>query len=327
MRIAVLGAVCFDEIIALDGARSSSFGGILYNAAAFSSVLEPGDAVVPLSHVGADRYPAVVEEFERLPGVDPSGLIQTPGPLTHVTLKWRTNSWRDETILNRMPLAGAEMLDRALDCEALHINFINGTEIALAGLAAFRRRYPGLVSMDVHQLIARFDAGGKRHIVGCPDWRVWVQHVDVLQCNEFELTTLLGQPCDTAAECIAAAQAVCEAGPRWVCVTRGPEGAVLVYRQDSAYRAAALGVMPQEGEVVDTTGCGDSFSAGFITGLLRHGDAVTALACGNVVAGINARHRGIGAMPEVRAHLERPRSHFPELCERAADWAGDPVPA
>ncbi|MGI6460589.1 MAG: hypothetical protein ACOX5J_10935 [Candidatus Hydrogenedentales bacterium] len=48
MKIAILGAVCFDEIFALDGERRESFGGILYNAAALSSVLDAGDACAPV---------------------------------------------------------------------------------------------------------------------------------------------------------------------------------------------------------------------------------------------------------------------------------------
>jgi len=45
MKIAILGAVCFDEIFPLDGERRESFGGILYNAAALASILEGADDV------------------------------------------------------------------------------------------------------------------------------------------------------------------------------------------------------------------------------------------------------------------------------------------
>jgi sugar/nucleoside kinase (ribokinase family) len=52
-------------------------------------------------------------------------------------------------------------------------------------------------------------------------------------------------------------------GPEAVLVSRGAEGCALI----TADRRTDYAAFPAE--VVDTTGCGDACSAGFITGLLR----------------------------------------------------------
>ncbi|MBI5095971.1 MAG: carbohydrate kinase family protein [Candidatus Hydrogenedentes bacterium] len=324
MKIGLLGAVCFDEIIALDGTRSESFGGILYNASAFSSILNDADCLAPVSRLGADRYQAALNQFRRLPHVDTTGLTRCPEPFTHVQLTWKTASWRDERILNRMPPFDLDALSGVMDCDAVHINFINGTEFDLPAFKAFRNADRGVISLDVHQIISRFDAEGKREIVGFRDWAEWAPHVDILQCNEFEVAAMLEPKPANRTDFLRAARTICAAGPRAVVITLGPDGALLVHRKDGAYYAVDLGVLPQD-KIADTTGCGDSFSAGFLWGLLTYDDPVTALACGAAVAGVNARYSGIGRLAEAKAYLADPRSHFPALAARGPIWPGDPL--
>ncbi|MCP4643894.1 MAG: carbohydrate kinase family protein, partial [bacterium] len=236
----MLGAVCFDEIIPLEGEPRESFGGILYNVAAVSSLLNDGDAVVPVTRIGDDRFDTAVDTFSALPHVDTSGIGRCSDPTTHVTLTWRNETWRDETILNRMPPFDMETLSPALDCDVAHINFINGTEFDLDTLEAFREAFDGLLSLDVHQIISRFDTQGQREIVGFKQWRDWVPYVDLVQCNEYEAATMFDTALEGRADYIAAARAICEAGPRAATITLGTEGALTVSRQDDGYYLADL---------------------------------------------------------------------------------------
>jgi sugar/nucleoside kinase (ribokinase family) len=322
MRIGVLGAVCYDEIFPVEGERRESFGGILYNTAALSSVLEEDERVVPVSNLGEDRYDAALAEFSKLARVDTSALAKTPGPLMHVTLDWKSPTWRDETVRHQMPPFDMPALEKALDCDAVHINFIHGTEISAETLDLFWNAFQGLLSLDIHNIISRFDDEGGREIVGFRQWRDWTPHLDVVQCNEFEIATMLDGPFDSRADYAAAAKEVCQTGPRAVSITLGPEGAVTVHRKDDAYYCVDIGVLPPV-EAVDTTGCGDSYSAGFVLGMLRHGDPATAVACASVVAGVNARYTGIGNLPEARELLQDPRSHFAVYDGKPADWPGE----
>ncbi len=72
---------------------------------------------------------AVLGEFSKLPNVSTAALRRCPGPLMHVTLEWRTASWRDETVRHQMPPLDASALDALADCDGVHVNFIHGTEI------------------------------------------------------------------------------------------------------------------------------------------------------------------------------------------------------
>jgi len=326
MRIAVLGAIVHDEIIWIDGGRRESFGGILYTVAALSSILDDGDYVAPVSRVGADRYDAVIEQFARFPHIDVGGLTRCDEPMTNVTLRYATAATRSEAMLNRMPPFDLPSLEYAFGCDAVHVNPITGTEIEADTLEAFRRRFDGLVSFDVHNKISKFDytASGKREIVGFKQWRAWAPHVDVFQCNEHEINTMFDHDVSTRADFAVAAKAVCGAGPRVATITLGPEGAVMVYRRDSDYYTVDIGVLPPV-EAKDTTGCGDSFSAGFVKGMLDHDDPATALACASVVAGVNARYSGLGELAEAKPLLAVPRAHFNVYTGKSNDWPGKTI--
>ena len=86
-------------------------------------------------------------------------------------------------------------------------------------------------------------------------------------------------PCvPSVAEVSAAALALLAEGPRGVLVTMGGEGS-LVVTEAGIEQVPALKV-----EVSDTTGCGDAYCAGFITGLLHGQDVVGAARWGTAAA-------------------------------------------
>ena len=81
-------------------------------------------------------------------------------------------------------------------------------------------------------------------------------------------------------------------GPSVCVITRGPLGPVTVYRKD---REPVAYVIPSEpaGDVVDTTGCGDAFAAGFVVEYAASNDPVGATRLANRVAGVNCTVAGL----------------------------------
>lgn len=95
---------------------------------------------------------------------------------------------------------------------------------------------------------------------GDPDLLAWVAdalpHTDYLLPNDEQVLGFTG-----AASLADGARALVDAGADCVAVTQGARGA-LVVTADEVIEVPAYAV-----EVVDTTGCGDAFSAGFLRGL------------------------------------------------------------
>ena len=112
-------------------------------------------------------------------------------------------------------------------------------------------------------------------------------HVDVLFANEAELKSLY------ETEDFDAALAAVRAETRVAAVTRSEKGAVIVAGESEA-RVPATAV----DKVVDTTGAGDLFAAGFLTGYARGADLETCGRLGVIAAGEIISH--MGARPQVK---------------------------
>lgn len=111
-------------------------------------------------------------------------------------------------------------------------------------------------------------------------------HVDVLFANEAELKSLY------ETEDFDAALAAVRAETRVAAVTRSEKGAVVV----SGAEEARVPATPVE-TIVDTTGAGDLFAAGFLTGYARGADLETCGRLGVIAAGEIISH--MGARPQV----------------------------
>ena len=124
-----------------------------------------------------------------------------------------------------------------------------------------------------------------------------LEHVDWFLPNEDQLRRLTGED-----RLEHAAKAVRALGAKALAVTCGEAGCLLSF-DDELVVLPALSV-----DVVDTTGCGDGFDAGFITGLLLGGGPVEAAwlgtACGALVATGLGSDAGISSLEETLALLE-----------------------
>jgi sugar/nucleoside kinase (ribokinase family) len=109
-------------------------------------------------------------------------------------------------------------------------------------------------------------------------------HLDYLLPNDEQVLALTGER-----ELVAGCRALLDRGVGCVAATRGADGAIVVDR-DGAQHVPAFVT-----DVVDTTGCGDAFSAGFVRALelgrSRHDAAVLGCATAALVAqGLGSDH-------------------------------------
>ncbi|NFV81497.1 adenosine kinase [Magnetospirillum aberrantis] len=110
-------------------------------------------------------------------------------------------------------------------------------------------------------------------------------HVDILFANEAEITSLYKTD-----DFDAAVRAV-RGHARVTAITRGAKGSVVVTEDDVHVVGAQSGV-----KVVDTTGAGDLYAAGFLYGFTHGRDLSTCAVLGGLAAGEVISH--IGARPD-----------------------------
>jgi ribokinase len=122
---------------------------------------------------------------------------------------------------------------------------------------------------------------------------------DYLTPNETEAATLTGLPVKSIAEAEHAAAALLSRGARNVVITLGAQGAFVKNPQLAKLIAAV-----DAGSVVETTGAGDAFNAGFAIALSEGRDIISAAQFGCAVAGISVTRHGTALSMPMRAEVD-----------------------
>ncbi|GIH76925.1 carbohydrate kinase family protein [Planobispora longispora] len=204
-------------------------------------------------------------------GVDVSGIVRKPGEQTAASiLPIRPDGGRPSF---HVPGANLVLSPADLDparikaAEVLHLGGMDVTwglhDPGFFALLDEARAGGTVVTMDLLSNMPDLMQGA----------RVFLPHVDYLLPNEEQALMMSGAA--TAEE--AAAELLAE-GPRGVLVTLGGEGSLVATAAGIA-RVPALDV-----PVIDTTGCGDAYCAGFIAGLAGGRDVLAAAGLGTAVA-------------------------------------------
>jgi sugar/nucleoside kinase (ribokinase family) len=305
--VSIVGTVNHDVIIAPDGARHESLGGILYNVLSLAAVLEgTGIRVRPHGRLGSAHRSEAVELISAFPDVETDALIPDPGGTNLSVLDYSGPGDRREEVEMRVaPLTPAD-LSGAAEGRAVLVNMISGRDLERATLTALRRSSSALFLLDI-QALAR-TLGSPRRPRGVPDAPEWTALFDVVRGNEEEVEHFGGRPGDVS----AAAARLLTAGAREVLVTRGEQGAVRYYRGGGTVRSEEIPAVPCR-DAVDPTGCGDSFLSGVCAGRVLGMTGSEAAHLGAWVASEVCALAGLRALRRLRGVRDRALARHPRL--------------
>jgi sugar/nucleoside kinase (ribokinase family) len=288
MRVAAVGVHVLDtHVIGIESIPDGSDGQLVETIRVSPAGTAGGTAVV-LSRLGAEvsSYGAVGTDplgdtllalLER-EGVSTAGLVRKDGQQTSASvIPVRPNG--DRPAWHCIGANGALTLDDLPSFAGFDVVHLGGPEF-LGGEAA-------------GQLLAAARSAGARTSLdvlapGDPDMLAWIAdalpHADFLLPNDEQVLGFTG-----ASSLADGARQLVERGVGCVAVTQGARGA-LVVTADEVVEVPAYDV-----EVVDTTGCGDAFSAGFLRGVVLGGDLAAAARLGCATAAQVAQGLGTDA--------------------------------
>jgi sugar/nucleoside kinase (ribokinase family) len=230
-----------------------------------------GVPVASLGAVGDDELGDFLVMIMERRGVDVSGVVRKPGEQTAASiLPIRPDGGRPSFHVPGANL-GLSLADldqeRIAGAEIVHLGGMDVTwglhDPAFFALLDKIRENGTVVTMDLLSNMPDL----------MPAVRTFLPHIDYFLPNEEQALMLTGA--DTPE---AAAEALLAEGLEGALVTLGEEGS-LVATASGHTRVPALDV-----PVVDTTGCGDAYCAGFVAGLLGGRDVVGAARLGTAVA-------------------------------------------
>jgi sugar/nucleoside kinase (ribokinase family) len=262
-----------------------------------------GAQVTNMGAIGDDTLARLLTTLLDGYGVDTRLLARRPGRQTSATmLPIRPNGERPAL---HMPGATA-----SLELADIDLDTIAAADVLHIGGPDVLGPFGGEPLREVLQFACDHDVLTTMDLLSPGDGTAWerlgpaLPYVRYFMPNEDQLANLTGT---ATAEHAAGARRVLDSGAGAVLVSRAADGA-------SLFTAAGRTDVPAlPVQVIDTTGCGDAVSAGFITGLLRgwtEPDACwLAMAAASQVAGGLGSDAGI---VDYRGTLEVLRAHAPE---------------
>lgn len=246
MSLVVTGTIGIDTIVTPSGHADKILGGSGTYFAAAASLYGPVRLVAAVGDDFPAHHRAVLEHFK---AVDLTGLETRKGSKTFAWGgKYLANMNSRETLFTELGvLAEAPPKVPASYSDSTHL-FLANTHpaVQLGFIDQFPKRVLTVAdTMDLWINIAK------------PELTQLLQRVDglVLNYDEAELFTGKSNP-------VTAGREILKMGPRFVVIKKGEHGAILVHRDGMA----ALPAFPTE-DVVDPTGCGDTFAGGMMGAL------------------------------------------------------------
>jgi|SRR5947209_2286809 len=289
MKVIALGVHVVDVLVRPVEEIPAGQGGQLVQEIRITPAGSAGGTAITLAKLGAevscagaigeDELGAVLVELLGRFGVDTSLLVRREGVQTSASvLPIRADGSRPafHVVGANASYASADApWDQIAAADHLHLGapeFMGGEEAAK--ILSFAREHGTVTSADL--LAPGEQAAAVR------DWVApALEHLDYLLPNEEQVLGLSGQD-----ELLDGARALLDRGVGCVAATCGERGAVVV-DGEGAHEVPAF-----ETEVVDTTGCGDAFSAGFLRGISLGAGRREAAALGCAAASFVARGLG-----------------------------------
>jgi len=302
MKIGVIGTIVKDHIYLANGKEVRSYGGIYYTLSILGNLLRAEDQIYPVCFLGKDLYDDVLTRLSQYKNIKTSTIEKITQKNTTVKLLYKNLESRDEFITHLMPPIEFDHIQKIEGIDIWLINFITGFEISLDTINKFCEQGSGIIYVDFHSLSLDINQKGQRIPRKLPNWGQWIRGIDVLQMNDAEAAILNESTNLSHEELIKFGRDVIKKNIKIFHITRGSKGSLLFYQDNQGVHDVEFPAKEVD-EVIDVTGCGDAFAAGFLVHYCNHKDIIAATRYANSIAGVNCTVRGTEELYKLKKFL------------------------
>lgn len=236
-----------------------------------------------IGSIGFDTFGRVLLEELEHEGVD----------VAHVKVDTSTSSGLTVIAINKkgqVIMFGYTGASDKLFPSDLNKNYISSSEhVHITGLS-FDTALAATEMAKKANVTVSFDPGRLMSKMGLKRLLPLLHYVDQILLNQEE-----AQELTSVIELEKAAKAIIKSGPKMVIIKKGPDG-VFAMNHSKSFSVPAYPV-----KVVDTTGAGDAFSAGFITAQLEGKSLEDSVEFANATANLKITRIGARALPNRKA--------------------------
>lgn len=298
-RIAVVGPIPRDHIVTHQGELIQKWGCVTHPVIALSAMAGDQIEIIPVCHVRYVDEDNVKEVFKGYSGINLDHITSKNDQGDIISLRFVDVNNRLERQTGFMDPIIPEDVEPLIGCDVFVFIPISDYEISLDTLKFLKKKSrKSTIIFDAHGPTTACLYNGERMRKFWIDRDQWLPYIDVLKMNieeaqaswfkkEYESQDFGIEPTheelsEFAAHCL-------EKGVKCVAITMDSRGCMVYYKKGSKVVAEMVKAVKVE-NVIDTTGCGDSFAGGVGFGLLQDSrDYINAVRYGNALGALRTQ--------------------------------------
>jgi adenosine kinase len=277
-NIAVLGPIPRDHITTHHGEVIEKFGCAMHTAIGLSNLLGEDGTVHLVSHLRKKDEAPVKKILSDYANINVKYITSEADQGDVISLKFIDQNNRLEKQTGFMNPIIPEDLKELMHCDAFVCVPITDYEVPLESLKYIKENSKGVVIFDAHGPTNTITTVGDRMLKFWIDRDQWLPYIDVLKMNleesnccwfkkEYDAASFKGFNEEDISHLPAFAKHSLANGIKSLIVTLDANGGAVFYEKDGEMQHEMVKAF-RVSNVVDTTGCGDSFAGGLGYGLL-----------------------------------------------------------
>jgi sugar/nucleoside kinase (ribokinase family) len=280
-RIAVLGPIPRDHIVTHQGDLIQKWGCVTHPVIALSIMAGRDIEIIPVSHVRNVDLDNVHEVFNGYAGINMDHITTRNDQGDIISLKFLDMNNRTERQTGFMDPILPDDVKKLTEVGVFVFVPISDYEVSLDTLKFIKKKNPkATVIFDAHGPTTACLSNGQRQRKFWVDRDQWLPYIDVLKMNleeaqaswfkkEYESQDFGPEAPDVdRLELRAFAMHCLDNGVKCVYITVDSRGCLVYFKEKGKLREELVPPVRVQ-EVIDTTGCGDSFAGGIGFGLLK----------------------------------------------------------
>lgn len=321
-KIAVLGPIPRDTIKTHKGETIKKYGCVSHPVIALSKLLGSNGTVIPVSNVHKQDHQPILELFSSYGNIDTSHINSTSNRGTVIELQFLDQNNRlEKQTACMLPIRPAD-IEGVTDADVFVFVPITDFEISLNTLSYIQEHSKGLVIFDAHGPTTAMSMEGNRYRKFWVDMDDWLPYIDVLKMNleesqacwfddEYEAEQMSSYDEGKIDHLNAMGAYILEKGVSYFYVTLDSRGCVVYYKENGKSRKEFIPSIHME-NVVDTTGCGDSFAGGLAFGFSRSQDPIIAGRYANALGALRTQGKTFDVFLNLEETDAMIRDHYSE---------------
>lgn len=299
-RIAVIGPIPRDHIVTHQGDLIQKWGCVTHPVMALSAMSGNSIEIIPVSHVRRVDQDNVREVLKDGKGINLNHITSANDQGDIISLRFLDMNNRLERQTGFMDPIVPSDFEKLLDCDVFVFIPISDYEISLEAMQYLKKKSKGTVIFDAHGPTTACLITGERQRKFWVDRDQWLPYIDVLKMNleeahaswfkkEYESQDFQEEGEVNRDELREFALHCLSKGVKCVYITVDSRGCLVYYKKRGKLVEEMVPAVKVE-NVVDTTGCGDSFAGGVGFGLLQDPkDFIGAARYGNTLGALRTQ--------------------------------------